>query len=153
MPFSGPLQSTLPEENSFIGIVKASEEPRTFISFVKNADSGSREYLWRDVVGMAEAFGTEPICIDAIEDLDDEGGSGPGFGSNRFSNHFHQMRESGQLVPFKADLKHYLHVRTPPEQHMAYAATWFTLTAAISFMAWRRVGSANRVRRAVARPQ
>lgn len=148
------LQSALPHEDSFIGIVRCSEEPRTFISFVKDGDSDSQEFLWRDVVGMAELKGTEPICIDAIEDLNDQGAAGEDTGSNRFSNHFHQMWEAGQLVPFKADLKHYLQVRTPPEQHMAYAATWFTLTAVLSFMAFRRMGSSARVKRAAPpRPQ
>ena len=87
---------------------------------------------------MAEQLNTEPICIDAIADMDQQGEGGPVGGSNRFSRHMHQVQQSGQLVPFKADLQHYLSVKTPPEQHMAYATTWFVLTAALSFIAYRQ---------------
>jgi len=45
-------------------------QPRTFIAFVKNDDSSSVEYLWRDVVGMSQLLGTEPICVDAIEGIE-----------------------------------------------------------------------------------
>lgn len=139
----------LPEEGGFLGIVKGPEEPRTFINFVKDPQSSSAgsdkgssttavataDYLWRDVVGMAAQLNTEPICVDAIEDMDEAGSGGGSLGSNRLSNHVNSTRDA--YVPFKADLNHYLHVRTPPTQHMAYAATWFTLSGIFTFMAFR----------------
>jgi len=131
--------ATLPVEHSFIGIVRCSEAPMTHISFVMDRQTGSIDFLWRDVVGMAEQLKTEPICVDAIYDLGMDGNSGPDEGSSRLSRHVYEPSHQGRLVPFKADLKHYLNIRTPPEQHMAYAFTWFTLTAIMSFMAFKRV--------------
>jgi len=50
---------------------------------------------------------------------------------------------------FQADLKHYLNVRTPPEQHMAYAATWFILTGLMSYIAFRQIKNVNRAKNIV----
>ena len=65
------------------------------------------------------------------------------------------FNDSGTVVPFKADLQHYLSVRTPPEQHMAYAATWFVLTGLMSYIAYRQVrnvGKTQNIIRSVKKP-
>merc|ERR1711907_138136 len=129
----------MPDETHFVGIVKGPEAPSNSMSLIGDIvrSDGNRDHLWRDVVGIAGNFGTEPICIDAIDDMDDSGSaSGDSGGSARFSRHWKAHEDT--LVPFKADMEHYLAVRTPPQQHMAYAATWFTLSALMSAMAFRQ---------------
>jgi len=131
--------SSMPNETHFVGVVKGPEAPSSaLIGDIVNRPDGSRDHLWRDVVGISKSFGTEPICIDAIHDLDDDGrASEESGGSARFSRHWKAHQD--QLVPFKADMEHYLSVRTPPQQHIAYATTWFTLSAAMAAMAFRRM--------------
>jgi len=143
----GRQPDLLPVEESFIGIVRGGENPRTYISAVTDGRTGTKDFLWRDVLGMAEQLNTEPICVDAIEGAQHAAATST-VGSHRFADHMDA--HSDGLVPFKADLDQYLDVRTPPMQHMAYAATWFTLTGIMGYMAVRARGRAGKAAAAAA---
>eukprot|EP00658_Telonema_sp_P-2_P007345 TRINITY_DN12736_c0_g1_i1.p1 TRINITY_DN12736_c0_g1~~TRINITY_DN12736_c0_g1_i1.p1 ORF type:complete len:124 (+),score=31.95 TRINITY_DN12736_c0_g1_i1:114-485(+) len=85
-----------------------------------------RDWMWRDVVGMAKHFGTEPICLDMVEPDDAAG------------RHAKEMyNRDGELIPVVPKLAQYFAVKVTPATHAQYATTWFTLSVAMSVIAVR----------------
>lgn len=116
--------------SSFCGVVHTSDTPNALVAdMVLHSEDGSvhqQDYMWRDVVGMAKHFGTEPVCVDVID---------PDDSAQR--NAKEMFRADGSLVPVAPKLEPYFAVRVTPGTHMQYAATWFTLSAAMSVIALR----------------
>eukprot|EP00656_Telonema_subtile_P034826 TRINITY_DN38854_c0_g1_i1.p1 TRINITY_DN38854_c0_g1~~TRINITY_DN38854_c0_g1_i1.p1 ORF type:complete len:291 (-),score=82.25 TRINITY_DN38854_c0_g1_i1:189-1061(-) len=124
----GQALAELQPKTEFCGVVHVSDQPSAIVADMivdSGADSSQKDYMWRDVVGMARHFGTEPVCVDVID---------PEEGSERNAK---EMYQDGVVVPVAPKLEPYFAVRCTPATHMQYATTWFTLSVAMSVIALR----------------
>merc|ERR1711865_11490 len=128
---NGEVAATLAPHPLVCGVVKVSDQPNSLVAdMIKTSEDPEsvfiKDYMWRDVIGIAKHFGTEPLCIDVVaEDGTDRRDTKEMFLPN------------GTIVPIVPNLEQYMAVRVTPLTHAQYATTWVTLTIAMSVIAVR----------------
>ncbi|KAL3696650.1 hypothetical protein R1sor_010726 [Riccia sorocarpa] len=105
------------------GVIRGSEQPNMFVP--PNAPE-SGQWFYVDVPSMARAVGLpeNALLIEAVEDKDNNTATGK--------------------YPIPKNPEALLHASVMPQDHINYALTWYTLSAATTYMAVKRVRNARR---------
>ncbi|GAA5975168.1 hypothetical protein JCM5350_000166 [Sporobolomyces pararoseus] len=109
------------EKVEIVGMLRDQEPPN---SFTPKNDPARSQWVFSDIVEMAKHTGAEPVLVDQI--YDDHPGKAEVY-----------LRQ-GIPVGRNASIE----LRN---MHATYAATWFSLSLATSFMAWRLLRSPAKV--------
>ncbi|KAJ7975256.1 SURF1-like protein [Quillaja saponaria] len=100
-----------------IGVVRGSEKPSIF---VPANDPNSSQWFYVDVPAIARASGLPENTI-YIEDINENGNP-----SNPY--------------PVPKDVNTLIRSSVMPQDHLNYTLTWYSLSAAVTFMAFKRLG-------------
>ncbi|KAL2643353.1 hypothetical protein R1flu_010940 [Riccia fluitans] len=105
------------------GVIRGSEQPNMFVP--PNAPE-SGQWFYVDVPSMARAVGLPEttLLIEAVEDKE----------NNKATDKY----------PIPKNPEALLHASVMPQDHINYALTWYTLSAATTYMAAKRVRNARR---------
>ncbi|BBN02775.1 surfeit locus 1 family protein [Marchantia polymorpha subsp. ruderalis] len=105
------------------GVIRSSEQPNMFVP--SNAPE-SGQWFYVDVPAMSRAVGLpeDTILLEAVQD-------------SRNSNW-------KDKYPIPKDPEALLHASVMPQDHINYALTWYTLSAATTYMAVKRVRNSRR---------
>lgn len=102
-----------------IGVIRGSENPNMFVP-PNEAESG--QWFFVDVPAMARSVGLpeNTLYVEAVQDK-----KAAGFKAKQY--------------PDPKDPEALVSSSVMPNDHLSYAFTWFTLSAATTFMAWKRL--------------
>lgn len=106
-----------------IGVVRGSEKPSIF---VPENDPNSAQWFYVDVPGIARAVGL-PENVTYIEDVNENVNP-----SNPY--------------PIPKDANSLIRSSVMPQDHLNYTLTWYSLSAAVTFMAYKRLQPRSRRR-------
>ncbi|GAA5892681.1 cytochrome oxidase assembly protein SHY1 [Sporobolomyces salmoneus] len=109
------------EKVEIVGMLRDQEPPN---SFTPKNDPSKGQWVFSDIAGMAQHTGSEPVLVDQIY------GDHPG----KAEVYLRQGIPVGRNASIELR-----------NMHATYAATWFSLSLATSFMAWRLLRSPAKV--------
>ncbi|GAV71597.1 LOW QUALITY PROTEIN: SURF1 domain-containing protein, partial [Cephalotus follicularis] len=98
-----------------VGVVRGSEKPSMF---APANDPSSRQWCYVDIPGIARALGLQEDTI-YIEDINEN--------------------VNPSTHPFPKDVNTLIHGSVMPQDHLNYTLTWYSLSTAVTFMAFRRL--------------
>ncbi|KAG0469214.1 hypothetical protein HPP92_018542 [Vanilla planifolia] len=105
-----------------IGVVRGSEKPSIF---VPENDPKHGQWFYVDVPMIAKAFGFSEDTL-YIEDINEKA-------------------SASDPYPVPKDVNTLIHYSVMPQDHLNYTLTWYSLSAAVTYMAFKRISTPKRV--------
>ncbi|CAA7051306.1 unnamed protein product [Microthlaspi erraticum] len=99
-----------------VGVIRGGENPSIF---VPANDPSSGQWFYVDVPAMAQAMGLPENTI-YVEDV-------------------HEHRDRSRPYPVPKDINTLIRSKVMPQDHLNYSITWYSLSAAVTFMAYKRL--------------